>query len=552
MLERAHARDRYNRPRIAPAVIDASSSIELELFEQVVATPGTALLRLAARAPDVDGARASTLVVDDGRTQHRLRPIPQPPDQSGLLRAAYTAPLQMLVGRVAFALELPDGSVLDLPSPTRSRRGRKRSGGPVAPAATARRQTVEARAQRAELQAAAIETILDEHQRAVTRAAELAAELERRASDSVTSPAMLENELASARRETEEAQRETEAIRAQLVELQAAALEANRTATTIQNEHDHAVARAAALGAELARRESDSLASLAAMQSRLTELVGQLSVASAARQAAEATAIRLEAELEETDAELEESGRRTAALTGQLAALRGAREQAEAVQERERAEAGAAAQALRDDQEAAHQTLRGTQAELRRAQGELAHASSEVQRLSEALHDAETEREHHAQHSLQERLTELEVKHARATAGAEATQQQLRDADVLHKRMSTQAEELATRLLAHNEVAAVLARSLAAAHDETERLRAQVEKLDSDHRKERAALTASRAELETTVGQRDRAEVELDHAEQGRQAALERISAAAESRARDLAMAEIDAAMRTRAPGSGR
>ena len=45
--------------------------------------------------------------------------------------------------------------------------------------------------------------------------------------------------------------------------------------------------------------------------------------------------------------------------------------------------------------------------------------------------------------------------------------------------------------------------------------------------------------------------MKLDHAEREREAALERISAAAEAQARDLAMAEIDAAVRADLPGSG-
>jgi len=104
-------------------VIDSSSSIELEEFDQIEAAPGTALLRIAARTSSPSAAGApSTLVVDDGQRLHRVSPLPAPQDPSGLLRAAYPVALGLLQGRPRFSLEFPDGSSIELPSPNRRRR----------------------------------------------------------------------------------------------------------------------------------------------------------------------------------------------------------------------------------------------------------------------------------------------------------------------------------------------------------------------------------------------------------------------------------------------
>jgi hypothetical protein len=118
-------------------VIDSSSSVELEEFEQVEAAPGTALLRIAARisGPSVAGA-PSTLLVDDGRRVHRVPPLPAPQDPSGVLRAAYPVELGLLQNRPRFSLEFPDGSSIELPSPNRRRRVvRRESPAPHTPSA---------------------------------------------------------------------------------------------------------------------------------------------------------------------------------------------------------------------------------------------------------------------------------------------------------------------------------------------------------------------------------------------------------------------------------
>ncbi len=103
---------------------DASSSIELEAFEQIEAAPGRALLRVVLCSfGSSEVAGSPTLVIDAGGRAHRLAPLPAPADPVGLLRAAFSAPVRLLEPGARFSLELSDGSVLDLPTPSvRSRR----------------------------------------------------------------------------------------------------------------------------------------------------------------------------------------------------------------------------------------------------------------------------------------------------------------------------------------------------------------------------------------------------------------------------------------------
>ncbi len=92
------------------------SSIELEEFELVQAAPGTALLRVAARAPAATPREPTLLVRDDGQV-HRVRPLPAPPDPEGWLRAAYSLRMEVLDRGPVFALELWPGAILELPDP---------------------------------------------------------------------------------------------------------------------------------------------------------------------------------------------------------------------------------------------------------------------------------------------------------------------------------------------------------------------------------------------------------------------------------------------------
>ena len=95
------------------------SAIELQGFERIDASPGTALLRVTGtHAGTKKKRRPLTLVIDDGSQLHRLAPLPAPPDSGDMLRVAFSAPVALLGGRTAFALDLGRGEIVDLPAPT--------------------------------------------------------------------------------------------------------------------------------------------------------------------------------------------------------------------------------------------------------------------------------------------------------------------------------------------------------------------------------------------------------------------------------------------------
>src|SRR3954463_13642480 len=89
--------------------------------------PGTALLRVAGRwhAPDTQELGAPTLVLDDGREEHLLAPLPGPDDVAATAgpggpawRAAYSAPEELVARIRRFALDHGDDALIELPAPT--------------------------------------------------------------------------------------------------------------------------------------------------------------------------------------------------------------------------------------------------------------------------------------------------------------------------------------------------------------------------------------------------------------------------------------------------
>jgi chromosome segregation ATPase len=100
-------------------VSDRPQSVQIKAFEQVEPVPGIALLRVLA---DQSRRRTSTsrpnLVIQDGDSTHRFAPLPAPEDARGVLRGAYSVPLDLLEHDVTFALEFQGGVPLILPRPT--------------------------------------------------------------------------------------------------------------------------------------------------------------------------------------------------------------------------------------------------------------------------------------------------------------------------------------------------------------------------------------------------------------------------------------------------
>ncbi len=114
---------------------EAEAQFELVEFEQVEAAPDTALLRVAGRpTPDMLAGQL-TLVIDDHGSEHRHEQLPALPGPAGLIRAAFSAPLEHVGPGATYALALPDGRLVRLPAPAR-RRAALSAIPPPAPAAT--------------------------------------------------------------------------------------------------------------------------------------------------------------------------------------------------------------------------------------------------------------------------------------------------------------------------------------------------------------------------------------------------------------------------------
>ena len=104
---------------------EPQSSIGLEAFEQIEANPDSTLFRIAART-EAEAARRPLLVLIAGGRRQRFAPLPAPPGAPGILRAGYSVPAALLDKPRTFALQLSDGTLVDLPPPTR---GSSRVGG---------------------------------------------------------------------------------------------------------------------------------------------------------------------------------------------------------------------------------------------------------------------------------------------------------------------------------------------------------------------------------------------------------------------------------------
>jgi hypothetical protein len=97
---------------------DAWNSVKIREFEHVLAAPTVALLRVSGkpRRRSTAGPRP-VLVANDGQTIRRFVAIPSPPDDRGVLRAAYSVSSDLLAPSTTFSLELTDGTVVALPAP---------------------------------------------------------------------------------------------------------------------------------------------------------------------------------------------------------------------------------------------------------------------------------------------------------------------------------------------------------------------------------------------------------------------------------------------------
>src|SRR5579862_2517968 len=107
--------------RIARAVIEQEAHFQLVEFEHVEAAPGTALLRVVGRPPAQMPSGPLTLVIDDGVTEHRHEQLPALPGPPGLVRAAFSAPLEHVNQSATYSLVLPGDETVRLPVPAHRR-----------------------------------------------------------------------------------------------------------------------------------------------------------------------------------------------------------------------------------------------------------------------------------------------------------------------------------------------------------------------------------------------------------------------------------------------
>jgi len=247
-------------------VRDHSSSILLEEFERVDAVPGTALLWILAH-PSSGFAEPETvvLVIEDPSGEQRFAPLPAPSGHSGMFRTAFSAPVDLLNRSLAYRLELPDGSTVDLPAPSPQ----------VARAAPARLEAEQAgRRPGTEPEESKAGHKPEEsktgHEPADETAAALREELVRRNADALEVARQFEQE-AAARHESEQVIGRLQTDRRQL-QARAEELEA-RLADALQ---------AATRAATLERKLSSAREEVAALKAALAERVGTASAAAAA------------------------------------------------------------------------------------------------------------------------------------------------------------------------------------------------------------------------------------------------------------------------------
>jgi hypothetical protein len=344
-------------------VIDESPSIQLEAFEQIEAVPGRVLLRVTARAPAELSEGSLTLVVTEPATVHRLTPLPSPRDPSGLMRVAFPASAELLERAAEYQLELPDGSIVELPAPTQGTRRVSRAGALTAAIAELE-STLEAERERrvtAEAQAeAAAQATTEALARLVEREAEQLAA--RRAEAELHTH--LDHE-AQVRRELEE--RLGDAI-GQLSTMTVARLEAEgavqRLAVELEQGRVEAAETAEQHRVALERANADAL-----------EVARNFELEAAEREEVQRLAERLAAEQLSPGPEV---GVEIEALRGMLQAATDAERQARA--ELELAQA---------DAEAASTLAAQWQAEAERAQDSAGRALEEVQGLRDVAAQAD-------------------------------------------------------------------------------------------------------------------------------------------------------------------
>ena len=105
---------------------DGRHSLAIGEFEHVAVSPSVMLLRVNGRSslPRPSPDWRPTLLADHGSGHERFAALPSPPDAEGVLRAAYSVPVDLVTGDARFWLEFHDGELVELgpPAPGTPRR----------------------------------------------------------------------------------------------------------------------------------------------------------------------------------------------------------------------------------------------------------------------------------------------------------------------------------------------------------------------------------------------------------------------------------------------
>jgi chromosome segregation ATPase len=275
-------------------VTEAEAHFELVEFEQVEAAPGTALLRVAGRPAAELPTGQLTLVIDDHGAEHRHEQLPALPGPPGLIRAAFSAPLEHVGPGATFALELPDGQLVRLPAPVRRRAALSAipaQGAPV-PGSDAAHQTRPG----AEESGPEPSRLVEAERRAESRRLAIA-ELERRLQSERERRSAAESDLAHLRTERDEARAERDSALA------------DRDEAVADRDQAEARARAAAANAGSLEGQIRAGADAAtrvetALESQLADRVSELERMRSAAEVAQARAAASRREVTALDEQL--------------------------------------------------------------------------------------------------------------------------------------------------------------------------------------------------------------------------------------------------------
>jgi chromosome segregation ATPase len=262
---------------MAGAVTEAEAQFELVEFEQVEAAPGTALLRVAGRpAPDMPAGQL-VLVIDDNGTEHRHEQLPALPGPPGLIRAAFSAPLDHVGPGATFSMALPDGRIVRLPAPARRRAALSSvpgHGGALA--------TPPVNGPTSEEPAREPSRLIEAERRAESRRLAIA-ELERRLQGERERRSAAESDLAHLRTERDEARSERDAALADRDEAVADRDQAEARARA-------AAANAGSLEAQIRAAADTATRSQAVVEAQLADRVSELERIRSAAEVAQARA----------------------------------------------------------------------------------------------------------------------------------------------------------------------------------------------------------------------------------------------------------------------